>query len=226
MAWGKQDATEVLGMEPEEFKTRMGKLDSIDGRLTEAQTKTDERFNQLFAKIDELKPRQAVVPEGDPDLNFLESPTRALEDRLSPLATETLDNSIALAHHEARNRFTKDFDRWGNDIIEVMKEAAPVQRKNPKTWEMAVMIVRGRHAGEIEKDGATDNFQYLEPVSAGVRPDPKSSDNLTQAQRLMVKKLSSVGPQGMTPEKYQNGAKRLDKARSARLGAFAGVSNA
>lgn len=226
MAWGKTDAKELLGMEPEELSNKLGKIDSIDNRFAEAQTRTDERFNQLFAKIDELKPKAPPKPDIDPDLAFLERPTESLDERLAPYQQQSQDTRIMLEHRNARERFPNDFDRWGNEIVAVMNDAAPGQRVNPSSWEMAVMVVRGRHAGEIEKDGATDNFRYLEPVSAGLRPDPKATGNMTQGERLMVKKLNNASPFGMTEEKYSKGKARLDKARSARLGEFASVDHA
>jgi hypothetical protein len=82
------------------------------------------------------------------------------------------------------------------------------------------MMVRGEHAADLEKDGAQGKYNFLEPVSAGLRPDPKTADGLSDDQRKMVRHLRNLGPKEMTPEKYQAGVHRLRVSRNARMGSF------
>ena len=221
MAFGKTEPKEIIGMEPDELKAKLDKIDAFEARFgaIEAQTKTG--FDGILSRLDGMKPKAEPTPVVDPDISFLENPSASLDARLHPLSQQTTDNTIMLRHRDARERFPKDFERWGNEIVSVMKDASPEQQMNPKSWEMAVKIVRGEHAADIEKDGAQGNYGYLEPVSAGLRSE-KPADGLSNAQREMVKTLA---PFGITAEKYNNGQKRLDKSRAERLGRFASVDN-
>ena len=220
MAFGKTDPSEILGMSQDEFAAKLGEIDSLKTQLTEltaASKKSSEGMDSVLAQLQQLnKPKE---PEDDPD--FISDPDRAFSSRLKPVLEQTLNNSIMLQHNAFRERFPRDFEKWGQEIVKRVGEYSPENQTSPRVWEDAVMYVRGRHADEIEKSGAQGNFGYLEPVSAGLRPDPKTSDNLTGPEREMVRTLA---PFGMTTEKYNRGKERLAKARSARLGRFAEVN--
>ncbi|MHB1952823.1 MAG: hypothetical protein ACYCOU_03660 [Sulfobacillus sp.] len=224
MAWGQSqqvDPKEILGMTPEELGQKLGKIDSIESKLEEfasSQQQTGTQLSTILEKLESAAPKK--TPESDPSLDFLSDPATAIDNRLAPYEKQTLDNTIMLQHRTARELYPRDFERWGTEIVKAMSELAPAQQADARVWSAMVRMVRGDHASEIEKDGATGKFAYLEPVSAGLRPDPKNSDNLTPAEREMVKTLA---PFGVTPEKYNRGKERLVSSRSARLGRFAEV---
>lgn len=216
MAFGKVDPKEVIGMTAEELSEKLGKIDSLAARFDESDQKTGAKMDSILSSLESLKPK----PKSDPDP---EETDLIDETRFKPLESRTLDNTIMLMHQEARAKYPNEFERWSAEILKRVNEYSVENRANPKVWNDAVMYVRGLHAADIERDGATGSFKFLEPVSAGLRPDPSKSDNLSTGQRLMVSKLSTLGPKGMTAEKYKAGQDRLTRARSARLGDFAGV---
>ena len=220
MAFGKTDPKDIIGMSAEDLAAKLGKIDEFESKLTEFGTKSKENHDALIAKLDGLAPKPKDEPEPDSDLDFLADPDKALTSRLKPLHDQTLANTIMLQHDVARKANPKDFERWGTEIVKKMAELSPEQQADSRVWTAMVLMVRGGHAADLEKDGATGQFGFLEPVSAGLRPDPKSTENLTPAEREMVKTLT---PFGMTADKYKAGKTRMTKARSARLGRFAEV---
>jgi hypothetical protein len=219
MAFGKPDPKEIIGMTAEELSQKLGKIDEFESKLNEFGNKSKENHDALIAKLDGLtsKPK---VEENDTDLEFLADPDKALTNRLKPLTDQTYANTIMLQHDAARRAHPRDFDRWGTEIVKKMGELSADQQSDPRVWKAMVLMVRGEHADQIEKDGATGQFVFLEPVSAGLRPDPKSNENLSPAEREMVKTLS---PFGVTADKYKRGKERLVQSRAARLGRFAQV---
>jgi|ERR1700734_1695112 len=224
MAWGKADAKEIIGMEPDELRASLDKVGALETQFAtfaEGQTKTTETLNTLMQKFEEASKPKPKPDTGDADLAFLAAPDETLRNRLDPLSRQTTDNTIMLQHRTARELYPKDFEKRGTEIVQRMGKLSAQQQCDPQCWTAMVMMVRGEHAGDLEKDGATGNFTFLEPVSAGLR-SAKPQDGLSNAEREMVRTLS---PFGITPEKYANGKTRLDKARAARLGRFAEVTN-
>jgi hypothetical protein len=225
MAFGKPDPKDIIGMSAEDLAAKLGKIDEFESKLTDFGNKSIENHNSLIAKLDSLAPKPKMEPEtsGDPAVDFLADPINSMDSRLKPLHDQTNANTIMLQHDAARRGNPRDFDRWGTEIVKKMGELSADQQADPRVWKAMILMVRGEHADQIEKDGATGQFGFLEPVSAGLRPDPKSSDNLAPSEREMVRTLSGLGPKGMTAEKYKNGKERLVASRAARLGRFAQV---
>lgn len=220
MAFGKVDPAEVIGMTQDELKSRLDKVGALETKLAEMETSHKASSDAILARLDALKPKPDPDPSPDPDVDFLADPSRTLDSRLKPIASQTLQNTIMLQHRVAREAYPKDFDRWGTEIAQKMSELSAEQQADPRVWTAMVLMIRGSHAADLEKDGAQGKYAYLEPVSAGLKPDPKTSDNLSVAEREMVRTLK---PFGMTPEKYNKGKERLRAARSSRLGRFAEV---
>jgi hypothetical protein len=220
MAFGKTDPVEILGMTTEEFQAKLGKIDEFNTNLESIKAETKSGMDAILAKLNAPPERTEITGSGDADVDFLSDPTGTLDTRLAPLHQQSMNNTIMLQHSAARQSWPEDFTRWGTEITQKMGELSAQQQTDPRVWKAMVMMVRGEHAADIEKDGASGNFHHLEPVSAGLRPDPKNSDNLSVAEREMVKTLR---PFGMTPEKYKKGKDRLVSSRAARLGRFAEV---
>ncbi len=218
MAWGAKseiDPKEILGMDPSELNQKLGKIDSLEARLAEMNTKTEQGLSSILERL-EQKAAEAKPAEDD-SLDFLADPEGAVNKRVAPFERQTLENTVMLQHRAARDLYPRDFDRWGTEIVEKMGELSLQQQADSRVWQAMVLMVRGSHASDLERDGATGKFGYLEPVSAGLRPDPKNADNLSNEERKMVKVLSGFG---MTAEKYNHGKQRLEKARMSRLGRF------
>lgn len=218
MAFGKQDPAEILGMTQDELKQKLDRIESLEAKLTEfgdASKKSSEGVASILQTLEAMKPKK-----DEDDLDYLADPEKVIEKNLQPLADQTLNNTILIQHRNARDNYPVDFSKWGTEIVKRMAELPAQQQADPRIWRSMVMIIRGEHAEDLEKSGAKGDFSFLEPVAAGLRPDPKSADNLSSGERHMVKKLS---PFGITAEKYQKGKKRLEEARTARLGSFAGL---
>lgn len=218
MAFGSPKPEEIIGMSPDELKEKLGKIDAFESKLAAMGEESKTGMAAILEKLN--NPPKQEVTGGDPDVDFLSDPTGTLKKNLDPLKAQSMNNTIMLQHSAARQSYTKDFDRWGTEIVQKMGELSAEQQCDPRVWKAMVLMVRGEHAADLEKDGASGNFGYLEPVAAGIRPDPKDSDNLSVAEREMVKTLR---PFGMTPEKYKKGKDRLVSSRAARLGRFAEV---
>lgn len=227
MAWGsseKVDAKEIIGMTPDELSTRLGKIDALDAKVAEfssRQAKDSENLTAILQRLEESAKPKPAAESADPNLDFLTDPTTAVDARLAPIQRQTAENTVMLQHRTARETYPLDFTRWGTEIVTKMGELSLAQQSDPRVWQAMVLMVRGLHAADLEENGAKGKFDYLEPVKAGLRPDPSTKDNLSSAEREMVRTLA---PFGMTAEKYNRGKDRLEKARAARLGRFAEVS--
>lgn len=212
MAFGsKPTAEELIGMSPDELKSQLGEISSLKTRLEEMGTQTTSKMDSILSTLEALKPKP------DDDQDFIADPDKALDARLNPLRDQTLANTIMIQHQKARELYPKDFERWGQEIVKKVSEYSTENQCNPGVWKQCVLVVRGEHAADLEKDGAKGNFGFLEPVAAGLRTDPKNSDGLSREERAMVSKLSQFG---VTPEKYAKGKQRLESARLARLGSM------
>ena len=221
MAWGdKVAAKDILGMETEEFHAKLNKIDEYETKFKALEDAQRTSTSTILERMEALKPAPPPKETVDPDVAFLANPSNAIDERLKPLSQGLLDNSIMLMHRQARETYPKDFERWGTEITQKMGELSANQQADPRVWKACVMMVRGEHAADLEKDGAQGKYSFLEPVSAGLRPDPKTADGLSDDQRKMVRHLRNLGPKEMTPEKYQAGVHRLRVSRNARMGSF------
>lgn len=219
MAFGSPKPEEIIGMSPDELKERLGKVEALESKLNAFSEESKTGIAAILEKLNTPTKKEEIT-SADPDVEFLADPTGTLRKNLDPVAQQTAANTIMLQHSAARGRFPVDFERWGTEITKKMSDLSTQQQCDSRVWDAMVYMVRGEHAGDIEKDGATGKFSFLEPVKAGLRPDPSHSDNLSVAEREMVKTLK---PFGMTAEKYQRGKERLVASRAARLGRFAEV---
>lgn len=215
MAFGsKPTAEELIGMSPEELKSQLGEITTLKSRLEEISGQTTSKLDSIASALDGLKPQ----PKTDDD--EFDDPNKDLNDRLNPLRDQTLANTIMIQHQRARESFPTDFQRWGAEIAKKVSEYSAENQCDPRVWKQCVLVVRGEHAADIEKDGWQQKPSFLEPVAAGLRSDPNKGDNLNSAQRVMVEKLRFAGPVEMTPDKYRKGSDRLAKARLDRLGSM------
>lgn len=189
---------DAFGMTREAFDAKMAAADADRAKVTELETKVSG-IDDLRTQIAALKAppaRQASDPPAP--TNFFEDPDKAFGERMAPLAQVALQTQAGLAEMNARNRFSKDFTRWGDEISTLASSHSNLAQKgDAQFWENIVNMVRGRHAGEIEESAAKGHFYFTEqPGGSG----GGSSD--TPESKLSDAELKSAQRFGMSPKEF------------------------
>jgi hypothetical protein len=193
---------EVFGMSKEAFDAKMAGADADRAKVTELETKVagiDDLRTQLEALKAKPAPQQGERPA---PTNFFEDPDKAFGERLAPLAAVALQTQAGLAEMNARNRFGKDFTRWGEEINTLAASHTNLADKgNPQFWENIVNMIRGRHAGEIEESAAKGQFYFTEqPGGAGGGGSSESPES-----KLSDAELKAAKAFGMTAKEFLDG---------------------
>jgi hypothetical protein len=216
MAFGRTDPEAIIGMTPDELKDRLGKIEALETRLQSLDEGTREQSTKLEAILSTL---ESLKPKPEPPDPVLD-PEGALDARLGQIHNQTLANTIMIQHQKAREMYPRDFEKWGPEIVAKVGEYSPEHQCDPRVWKNAVLVVRGDHIQDIEKDAWNHSPIYLEPVSAGLKRPKGDDGGLNPAERKMIEHLRHAGPVELTPEKYRRGQERLAKARLERLGSM------
>lgn len=201
MAWGKKDEND-FGMTKEEFESKMQEAQTAReadaAKIADLETKVsgiDELRTQLAAL---RAPRQETRTQDEPT-NFFEDPEKRMTERLNPIAGVAIDTKASLEEMRARNKFGKDFSRWGTEIDKIMEAESSVNKANPLFWENCINMVRGRHAAEIEESAQKGQYFFTEqPGGSG----SGTGSNDSPESKLSPEELKSAKRLGMTPAEF------------------------
>lgn len=197
MPWGKDKTPEELfvemfGKPKSEFDAELaaaresaGKTSSLEAK----QTETETTIATLQAELAALKSKNETTKE---PTNWFVNPDAALAERLAPTANAALTAHAAVAELSARQKYDKDFRKWGSEIEEVMKSHGNLSDKtNPTFYENVVNMVRGRHAAEIEESALKGNSYFTEqPGGATIGGAEDKDFNLTKEQLAAAKRMN------------------------------------
>src|ERR1700743_2643815 len=172
MAWGKKDFQEEFGMSREDFDARMKEAAEAKAareadatRIAALEARSGD-MDTLKAELAALKAPRQEPTRTDPT-NWFEDPDKAINERMAPVAGVAVRSAARMEEMIARNKFAKDFSRWGKEIDELMAKEQDSLKANPVFWENAINMVRGRHAAEIEESAQKGQFYFTEQPGGG-----------------------------------------------------------
>jgi hypothetical protein len=201
MAWGAKEPEktfeEQFGMTREAFDARMKEADEARAKVTELESKV-AGIDDLRSQLEALKAPKTEPKQNEPT-NWYENPDLAMNERMAPVVQHTLNTNARLEEMSARQRFDRDFKRWGSEIEGLIKQHPHLADKgNPTFYENIVNIVRGRHAQEIEESAAKGQFYFTEQPGGGAAGGSSESPE----SKLSASELSSAKRLGMTPAEF------------------------
>jgi hypothetical protein len=203
--WGdKPDPKDILGMTPEELQAKLAEGAEAKAKLAEIETSMATNFNELKASLDALKaPAPKPPTEERTPTNFWENPDQAFLDRALPIANHTMGLAARVEQMEAKAKYAKDFQLWGDEINKLIESETNLANKgNPVFYENVVNIVRGRHAAEIEESARKGTSLFTEPVSGGVPGGHNDDPKALAAAKLTDEQLKYAKRFGMTADEF------------------------
>lgn len=209
---------EITGMTEDEFKAQSAEVK----RLKDVQAAKDAELAETRSGLDQVRAELAALQQPKPTISDIKKPTSfyedadaAFNDRIAPFAEHTLRTSAELAELKARNKFDREYKKWGKEIDDmVANHKNMADRGNPGLYENIVNIVKGRHLEEVlEAERKGESF-FVESGSAahvgGSQKDAThglSKDQLDAAKRL-----------GMSTEEFASNYNAILESRGQRVG--------
>lgn len=240
MAWpggSKPDPKEILGMEQDEFKTRLDKINEIDG-IKAAQEAQNNILAGMKASLDSItagfqqrqqqaQQQQHQQQNGNNELtDFIDDPDKAVAERINqrmaPLAQLALDTRASIEFDKvSRTKVKNDkgilvpkypyWDAYAGEIQELLAAQNVQARSNPATIENAYHIIVGKHADEIANDRAkgTGMFAVESGSNSGVAGMRGSSNQNNNTNDPSETDKKQAAKFGIPIEKYMESKKGL-----------------
>jgi hypothetical protein len=206
MAFGRktpeEEFQETFGMTRAEFDAERAEAKAQKERsdaLEAKQATTETSLSELQTQIAALKapPVRRETPE---PTNFFEDPDKAMSERMAPVLATALQSSASLEEMKARQKYDKDFRKYGGEIEKLIQSHGSLQDKTlPAFYENVVNIVRGRHVSEIEESALKGQAYFTEQPGGG--SSGHSSDDTVQG--LSNEQLASAKRMGMSPKEFR-----------------------
>lgn len=187
---------ELTGMSREDFDARMLEAKEAKTKLETMETQVSE-IGTLKAELAALKNPPKPRVESEPT-NFFEDPEQRMTERLNPIANVAIDTKASLEEMRARNKFQKEFSRWGSEVEEIMAKESSAFKANPAAWENVINIVRGKHAVEIEESARKGQYFFTEQPGGNT----VGGTNDAPESKLSADELNSAKRMGMTPKEF------------------------
>lgn len=224
--WGNRKEEELpeslRGKTPEQIAQALAdaqkdkeRVDRLEVQLKESNTKFESFATTQQSLVDTLKAvnerMQPAAPRVDPNANnepasFITDPDLAFNQRISPLASITMQTAAITAKTEARRGFERKqateknnidaslFDRFEGEILEMAKTCSPAQLANPATWAHLFFNVKGRHTDEIVSN--PKSFFVEDSTRQAASNGTPAEDTLTDQEKSIASKM------GVSPENY------------------------
>jgi hypothetical protein len=207
--WGNNpDPKEYFGFSKEELAEQLKQGAEAKAKLAEMDATISTGFSELRASLEALKTPPPPEPKNQNEVkapaNFFENPDQAFADRMNPLAIHSMTNAARLELLEARARFPREFQLWGEELNKMIESDTLSNRGNPVFYKNIVDMVRGRHASEIEESARKGTSLFTEPVSGGLPGGSNDDPKAAAVARLTTEQLSYAKRFGMTPEEFAN----------------------
>lgn len=196
MAWPRtQSAEEILGMKPEDLKSKLESAATKDD--LKALTDSNDALKGTLAQITEsLKALTTPKPEVKPNLEdqvepavaLLSDPTKFVADQTKTLQAQTLETQAQLAEMRARqsNQWSNVFAQYGTEIVEkASKSYNSATRANPGFWDFFLQQFVGEKfvKGEITPASYPSllGTSSVAPNADGSSKDPNMGFNADMA---------------------------------------------
>jgi len=183
------DATQRLAVAETENQT-------LRGSLEEYKRANEELLMRLAAPQQQQQPPMQPPKPEDIKTKWWTDPQAAFQEQAQPLMQSMMNTSYHLMRTQMEQRYSQEFKLWGKEIDDMLKELHPNYLMNPKTWDITIERVRGRHV----KDYATNPnlvAAYSEPPSPGAPPAPPDP-----AGQLSAEELKMAARFKLTPQQY------------------------
>jgi hypothetical protein len=212
---------------PEEIVAEIEKSDKLAADLAAekaARAEDSKKVETISTEFEKVKTRLAeaeanrnVPPKKEtPEepANFIEEPDKAFAQRVSPLATITLQNAAITARMLAQQELdntdlnsegkTMDgrlFRAWQAELNAESKKYQAAQLATPQAWLGIFYYLKGIHADELrDPEARKKKYNFLEPSNTQVvrqNEEKKTpSDQLTDAEKHVADKM------GVSHENY------------------------
>lgn len=206
MAFGRKTADEefqeTFGMSRADFDALKVKAEAAEAKVAEyeaKQTATETTLSSLQTELAALKTPRQQNQQQEPT-NFFENPEQAISERLAPTNNLALHSLARVEESIARNKFEKDFRKYGKEIEEAIKNHGVLADKaNPMFYENVVNLVRGRHVHEIEESAHKGEHFYSEQPGGGAPGGDPEDKNFG----LSSEQIASAKRQGMSPKEFR-----------------------
>lgn len=208
MAFGKktpeEEFKETFGMTREEFdaeraeaKKQKERSDALEAQQTATSTTLTDLQTQLAALREGAKPK----PTTQEPTEFFADPEAAIRERMAPVAAAALQSGARVEEMIARNKFSKDFTKYGKEIEDLIKSHASLADKNnPAFYENVVNIVRGRHVAEIEEAALKGTAYFTEQPGGGGAGGGGEDD---KDFGLSKEQIAAAARMNMTPKQFK-----------------------
>jgi hypothetical protein len=164
MVWpahGTLTAKEILGMEPDELKTRLDGAATKDD-LTKATSAIEQQGNALSEIRTMLNKLTAPPPPepdpateadaNDPTTQILTDPSGFVGRQTAGLAEQAAETRADVLEMRARTKYPQVFAKWGDQLLETARKFSASQRAQQGFWEFHLRTFTGDKLlkGEIE----------------------------------------------------------------------------
>jgi hypothetical protein len=185
MAWPKTPtAEELLGMKPEDLKSKLDSAASkddvkaaVDAANAETKSQLEQIQNSLKALTTPRTEPPAKTEPDDPTVSILTDPTKFVSDATKDVREASLRTQAQIQEMRARqdSRFSNLFAKYGKELTEAASRFSIAQQAQDNFWEFHVRAFLGDKMvkGELREG----NFPSLIGTSSvGPRTDGSSSD--------------------------------------------------
>ena len=178
MAWPQKEKTaeELIGMKPEDLKTRLDSAASKDD-ITTLKTEIENSFSSSLNTLrDELKAMQSqpitTAEPNDPTTQVLVDPTAFVADQTKDLRKMSMETQAQVMEMRARQgTYANVFQQYGDDLVKKAYSFPVEQRAMGGFWDTFIRTFLGDQVvkGELKS-------QYPSLIGSGsVGPNPSGS---------------------------------------------------
>ncbi len=216
MAWpSKPTIKDILGMEEDEFKTKLGSAEEAKNKVNELDQKFSSFAEEIKAGLAALQARpNNEPPKQDPPANpnpgeeklpsFFENEDAAFEARmkkyLGPVAEATVLTRAEMSFNNVKSSI-KDFNLFEEEIKAELAKSPLQYRANEDYIKNCYHMVKGRHADEILEHNSKKSGKYfIEGASTSGNNIPNSPD--PNKVVLTEDELKYAAKFGVKPEDY------------------------
>jgi hypothetical protein len=209
---------EITGMTEDEFKAQSAEVK----RLKDTQAAKDAELAETRSGLDQVRAELAALQQPKPVVtgekkpaSFYEDAEQAFNDRIAPFAEHTLRTSAELAEMKARQKFDREYKKWGKEIDDMVSGHKNLaERGNPALYENIVNIVKGRHLEEVlEAERKGESF-FVESGSAA----HVGGSQIDSSHGLSKDQIDAAKRMGMTPEDFSSNYNAILESRGQRVG--------
>jgi hypothetical protein len=213
----EEDVPESLrGKTPEQIAQALADGETAKATLAAKESETTtmksdlqqarERIQALERNANPPKPKE----EQKGPTSVLVDEDAAFNERLSPFAVATLQNSARMARIIAEDRIKSDpkdgpvFRKFYTEYDALIKQLSLEQQALEASYDNVFSIIKGRHLHEIlEAQKKGDGSLFVEP-GGGSPPEQKPKE-----EKLNDQELAAASRMGVSPEDYLKSKKQI-----------------